>query len=122
MPRIQHRPERRRPWQIRYRDPSGRDRARGVLRRSDAHRFANSVEGDRLLCEWTDPRLSKTTVAEWSERWRLTKSHPKPKTLASCESISALTYSRRLESTSFAIWTAWRDHGPTTCVRGSDVA
>lgn len=86
MAHIQHRPERRRPWQVRYRDPSGRDRARGFLRQSDAHRFANSVEGDRLRCEWTDPRLSKTTVAEWSERWCLTKSHLKSKTLASYES------------------------------------
>lgn len=86
MAHIQHRPERKRPWQVRYRDPSGRERARGFLRKSDAHRFAISVEADRLRGEWTDPRLSKTTVAEWSERWLLTKSHLKPKTLAGYES------------------------------------
>jgi len=41
---------------------------------------------DILRGEWTDPRLSKTTVAEWSERWYRTKSSLKPKTLAGYDS------------------------------------
>jgi len=32
--------------------------------------------------DWTDPGLSKTTLAEWSQRWLVTKTHLKPKTLA----------------------------------------
>ena len=32
--------------------------------------------------DWTDPRLSKTNLAEWSERRLVTKTHLKPKTLA----------------------------------------
>ena len=44
------------------------------------------MEADKLRGEWTDPRLSKTTVAEWSERWLRTKTHLKPKTLAGYES------------------------------------
>ncbi len=86
MAHIQHRPERRRPWQVRYRDPSGRERARSFLRKADASRFAVTVEADRIRGEWTDPRLSKTTVAEWSGRWLRTKAHLKPKTLAGYES------------------------------------
>jgi len=86
MAHIQHRPGRRRPWQVRYRDPSGRERARSFLRKADASRFAVTVEADRIRGEWTDPRLSKTTVAEWSQRWLRTKAHLKPKTLAGYES------------------------------------
>lgn len=86
MAHIQHRPGRRRPWQVRYRDPSGRERARSFLRKADASRFAVTVEADRIRGEWTDPRLSKTTVAEWSQRWLRTKGHLKPKTLAGYES------------------------------------
>jgi len=86
MAHIQHRPGRRRPWQVRYRDPSGRERARSFLRKADASRFAVTVEADRIRGKWTDPRLSKTTVAEWSQRWLRTKAHLKPKTLAGYES------------------------------------
>ncbi|MEA2000482.1 MAG: site-specific integrase [Actinomycetota bacterium] len=86
MAHIQHRSGRRRPWQVRYRDPSGRERARSFLKKVDASRFAVTVEADRLRGEWTDPRLSKTTVVEWSERWLRTKAHLKPKTLEGYES------------------------------------
>ena len=67
---------------MRYRDPTGHERARSFLKKVDASRFAVTVEADILRGEWTDPRLSKTTVAEWSEPWYRTKSGLKPKTLA----------------------------------------
>ncbi len=86
MAHIQHRSGRRRPWQVRYRDPAGHERARSFLKKVDANRFAVTVEADILRGEWTDPRLSKTTVAEWSERWYRTKSSLKPKTLAGYDS------------------------------------
>ena len=66
---IQHRPGRRRPWQVRYRDPAGRERARSFYKKADADRFAAAVETDILRGEWTDPRLSRTSIAEWAERW-----------------------------------------------------
>jgi len=83
---IQHRSDRRHPWQVRYRDPSGRERAKSFLKKIDADRFAVTVEADKLRSEWTDPRLSRTSVAEWSDRWLRTKTHLKPKTLAGYES------------------------------------
>ena len=86
MAHIQHRSGRRRPWQLRYRDPSGSERAKSFLRKADAQRFAVTVEADKLRGEWSDPRLSRTTVEEWSERWLRTKSHLKPKTLVGYES------------------------------------
>ncbi len=86
MAHIQHRPGRRRPWQVRYRDPSGMERAKSFLRKADAQRFSVTIEADKLKGEWTDPRLSRTTISEWSDRWLRTKSHLKPKTLAGYES------------------------------------
>lgn len=71
---------------MRYRDPTGKERAKGFSRKADADRFAVTVEADKLRGGWTDPRLSKTTVAEWSDRWLRTKSGLKPKTLAGYES------------------------------------
>lgn len=86
MAHIQRRSGRPRQWQVRYRDPTGKERARSFVRRADAERFAVTVEADKLRGEWSDPRLSKTNVEEWSQRWLRTKSHLKPKTLVGYES------------------------------------
>lgn len=87
MAHVRRRPGRPRSWMVRYRDPAGRERARSFSKKADADRFAVTVEADILRAEWTDPRLSKTTVVEWSERWLRTKAALKPKTLAGYESI-----------------------------------
>jgi site-specific recombinase XerC len=60
----------------------GRERSRSFARKADADRFMATVQADLIRGDWTDPRLSKVTVEEWSERWLRTKSHLKPKTLA----------------------------------------
>lgn len=86
MAHIQRRSERRQPWQVRYRDPAGKERAKSFLRKADAERFAVTMEADKLRGSWIDPRLSRATITEWSERWLRTKSHLKPKTLAGYES------------------------------------
>ena len=82
MAHIEKRPDRRKPWRVRYRDPTGRERSRSFARKADADRFMATVQADLIRGDWTDPRLSKTTLAEWSERWLVTKTHLKPKTLA----------------------------------------
>jgi integrase len=79
---IEKRPDRRKPWRVRYRDPTGRERSRSFARKADADRFMATVQADLIRGDWTDPRLSKTRLAEWSERWLVTKTHLKPKTLA----------------------------------------
>jgi len=50
--------------------------------KADADRFMATVQADLIRGAWTDPRLSMTTLAEWSQRWLVTKTHLKPKTLA----------------------------------------
>jgi integrase len=79
---IEKRPDRPKPWRVRYRDPTGRERSRSFARKADADRFMATIQADLIRGAWTDPRLSKTTLAEWSERWLVTKTHLKPKTLA----------------------------------------
>ncbi|MFW2384000.1 MAG: N-terminal phage integrase SAM-like domain-containing protein, partial [Acidimicrobiales bacterium] len=90
-------------WQVRYRDPSGEERARTFRRRVDAERFLVTVETDKLRGRWTDPRLEKTTVGEWAPTWQAGRVHLRPSTRISAESLlrnHVLPYfgSRRLGS------------------------
>jgi site-specific recombinase XerC len=45
-----------------------------------------TVQADLIRGEWSDPRLSQTTLTEWAERWLRTKTHLKPRTLAGYQS------------------------------------
>lgn len=74
-------------WQARYRDPSGRERARNFTRRIDAERFLALVEVEKVRGEWVDPEAGKVTVAEFSERWYATTVALKPKTRAGYRSL-----------------------------------
>lgn len=74
-------------WQARYRDPTGRERARSFPRRIDAERFLNLIEADKLRGDWVDPEAGKVTVAEFSERWFGTTVGLKPKTRAGYRSL-----------------------------------
>jgi hypothetical protein len=90
-------------WQVRYRDPSGEERARTFRRRVDAERFLVTVETDKLRGTWVDPRLEKTTVSEWVPTWQADRVHLRPSTRISAESLlrnHVLPYfgSRRLGS------------------------
>ena len=90
-------------WQVRYRDPSGEERARTFRRRVDAERYLVTIEADKLRGTWTDPRLEKTTVNEWVPTWQAGRVHLRPSTRISAESLlrnHVLPYfgSRRLGS------------------------
>jgi integrase len=67
-------------WQVRYRDPNGRGRARNFARKTDATRFAHAVETDKVRGDWLDPRLAKVTFGEWAEEWLAQAANLKPKT------------------------------------------
>jgi integrase len=82
MAHIEKRADRRKPWRVRYRNPTGRERSRSFVRKVDAERFMATVQADLIRGDWTDPRLSQITLEEWAERWLRTKAHLKPKTLA----------------------------------------
>lgn len=72
-------------FQVRYRDPHGRQRARNFDRKTDAMRFAAAVETDKARGDWMDPRLAKITFKEWADEWLKQLSHLKPKTRLSYE-------------------------------------
>jgi integrase len=73
-------------WQVRYRDPAGRERAKSFERKTDAQRFANTVETDKSRGDWLDPRLGRVTFGEWAEDWLAQLAHIKPKTRLDYES------------------------------------
>jgi integrase len=67
-------------WRVRYRDPTGRERAKSFARRVDAQRFLQHAEADKLRGLWVDPQQGRTTVGELAERWYATTVALKPKT------------------------------------------
>jgi hypothetical protein len=77
MAHIRRHPKAKDRWQVRYVDPSGRERAKNFSRESDAERFLVSIEADKLRGDWVDPRLAKTSFEEWTGRWWGATSHLK---------------------------------------------
>jgi integrase len=74
-------------WQARWRDPSGRQCKKTFDRKSDAERFLADTEHSHLVGSYVDPVRSRMTVGEWSKPWMAGRSHLKPKTLASYQSL-----------------------------------
>lgn len=74
-------------WQARWRDPDGCQRKRTFGRRTDAERYLTSVSARLLDGSYVDPARARMTVGEWAAPWIAGRSHLKPKTLASYESL-----------------------------------
>lgn len=86
-------------WDVRYRDPDQRHRARTFHRKTDAQKFANVVEADITRGEWLDPLLGKETFGDWADRWVPTIAGLTPKTRESYESILRRHLRPRFETT-----------------------
>jgi integrase len=74
-------------WQVRYIDPTGRERSRTFPRKVDAEKFLIHVEAQKQRSEWINPELSSTRFEEWSMGWLANRAHLKPKTFAGYESL-----------------------------------
>jgi integrase len=74
---IRRHPNAKGRWQVRYVDPSGKERAKNFPRKSDAEKFLVTIETDKLRGDWVDPRLAKITLEEWTGRWWGATSHLK---------------------------------------------
>ncbi len=74
-------------WQARYRDPSGRERARNFTRKVDADRFLIGVESEKLRGQWIDPEAARIRLSEVAERWYSTTAPLKPKTRSGYRSL-----------------------------------
>ena len=78
MGNIAKRPDGR--WRARYRDPSGKERAKHFDRKIDAQRWLVNAEVSKDRGEWVDPRLARVTMAEWGRRWLDAQVQLKPST------------------------------------------
>jgi integrase len=76
-------------WQVLYRDPTThRERSAGTFtRKGDANRVRLTIERDIATGAWLSPDLASTTLNEWATRWATTRTHLKPSTRASEESL-----------------------------------
>lgn len=59
-------------WQVRYRSPNGKERAKNFERKLDASRFAASVELTKAKGQWVDPRLGRRSFESWVSEWLTT--------------------------------------------------
>jgi integrase len=69
-------------WQVRYRDLSGvlHTGPHTFTSKADAARYLAMVEADLYRGAWTDPKLGRITLAEWTKRWQQTTTNLRPTT------------------------------------------
>jgi integrase len=61
-------------YDVRFRDPDGRQRSKTFRRKGDADRFAATVEADKLRGQFVD-HSDRTTVAEYARNWAAARPH-----------------------------------------------
>ena len=60
-------------YQVRWRDPAGRQRTKSFKRKTDAKQFANRVEVEMQRGTYVDPQLGKLLFSDWAHEWLQTK-------------------------------------------------
>jgi integrase len=85
MATIKRRSDRGGRWEVRYRDPDGRQRARLFDRKVDAERFAATTAADIARGAWIDPAAGRVTFGDYAGRWLAARVH-RPSTAARLES------------------------------------
>jgi len=63
-------------YDVRFRDPSGRQRKKSFRTKKQADRFAMTVEADKLRGGWIDPAAGRERLNAYASRWLDTR--PKP--------------------------------------------
>jgi integrase len=56
-------------YDVNYREPDGRKRRKTFLKKSDAERFANTVEADKARGSYLDPDAGRITFKKYAEQW-----------------------------------------------------
>ncbi len=87
MASIRRHPEALHRWQVRYRDPSGRQRTKNFAKKSDAEKHAAIVEADKVRGQWSDPQLARTSFGSWWTQYCGSKVHLSASTRARTESL-----------------------------------
>jgi integrase len=71
-----------RAYLVRFRTADGRQRSKQFRRKREAEAYVSLVEVDRLHGALVDPRLGRTTVAQWWDRFWPTVTNLRPSTRA----------------------------------------
>ena len=74
-------------WQVRWRDPTGKQRKQTFRRKMDATDFTRDIEYDVAHGSYTDPNAGKITLDDWWKQWIAARQHLKPKTLEGYRSL-----------------------------------
>jgi integrase len=74
-------------WEARYRDARGQMHARTFPTKGEASRWAKEMETDVRRGEWVDPRLARTTFAQWAAEYLTTIVHLRAVTRGDYERI-----------------------------------
>ena len=74
-------------WQVRYIDPTGKERAKNFGCKLDAERFLHTVEVEKIRGEWTNPDGGRTSFAEWSRQVQAGRIHLADSTSARDDSV-----------------------------------
>lgn len=76
-----------RRYDVRLRDPAGKEYSRTFRTRKEAERFEATERADRSRGLWVDPRKSETTFAAWAAVWLASDPNKRPKSLVTDETI-----------------------------------
>ena len=75
MATIKRRSDRGNRWEVRFRDPFGKQRAKLFDRKADAERFAATTVVDVLRGTYVDPAAGRRTFGEYAARWQAAQVH-----------------------------------------------
>jgi integrase len=129
---IKRRSDRARRWEVRYRDPDGRQRARLFDRRVDAEQFVVGTEHSKLTGTYLDPALGRMTLGRFvEEHYRATMVGLEASTRARDESslrthILPAFGNRQLVTIDYADCQAWVNElstrrAPATVVKAAQI-
>lgn len=75
MATINRRKDRGNRWEVRYRDPEGKQRARLFDRKFDAERFIATTTADMVRGSYIDPKAGRQTFGDYAAQWQACQVH-----------------------------------------------
>lgn len=110
---IRRHPNRPNRWQVRYRDPDGRQRSKNFARRKEAEAFLDAVRTDLRRGEYVYPFAGRQTFASYAATWKTLRENSdlKPSTLERDRdylNLMLLTFGKRqvktIKPTEIEVW------------------
>ncbi len=75
MATVKRRANRGNRWEVRYRDPEGKQRSKLFDRKADAERFAATTAADMVRGAYVDPSAGKITFGQYAATWQAMQVH-----------------------------------------------